>query len=81
MNAVYLLWHTHDLGDGETDDKLIGAYSSRSDAEQAQRRTAKLKGFCDAPDGFVIDAYEIGRDHWDEGYVTVVSGRPLPQGT
>jgi hypothetical protein len=26
MKHVFLLWHSHDLGDGETDDKLIGVY-------------------------------------------------------
>ncbi len=79
MTTVFVLFHTHDLGDGETDDKLIGIYSSRADAEQAQTRTAVLEGFRDAPVGFVIDPYELGKDHWNTGYVTVDSGRPLPR--
>lgn len=80
MTIVFLLFHTHDLGEGETDDKLIGVYASLADAQQAQARTAVLEGFRDAPEGFVIDPYEIGMDHWSEGYVTVITGRPLPRG-
>lgn len=80
MANVFLLFHTHDLGEGETDSKLIGVYASLADAQQAQARTAVLKGFRDAPEGFVIDPYEIGKDHWSEGYVTVITGRPLPRG-
>lgn len=81
MTTVFVLFHTHDLGEGETDEKLIGVYASLADAQQAQARTAVLKGFCDTPEGFVIDPYEIGKDHWRDGYVTVVTGRPLPRGT
>ncbi|WP_186419667.1 hypothetical protein [Bosea sp. CS1GBMeth4] len=77
MTTVFVLFHTHDLGEGETDDKLIGVYASLADAQHAQARTAALKGFRDAPEGFVIDPYEIGKDHWTEGYVTVRTRRPL----
>lgn len=64
MTIVFLLFHTHDLGEGETDDKLIGVYASLADAQQAHARTAVLEGLRDAPEGFVIDPYEIGMDHW-----------------
>lgn len=80
MTNVFLLFHTHDLGEGETDDKLIGVYASLADAQQAQARTAVLRGFRDAPEGFAIDPYEIGKDHWSEGFVTVITGRPRPRG-
>lgn len=70
MIAVYLLWHTHDLGDDEEDQKLIGVYASEADAELARQRTIVLPGFRDAPEGFVIDRYPVGRDHWEEGYFT-----------
>jgi hypothetical protein len=29
MDEVFLLWHVHELGDGESDDKLIGVYRHR----------------------------------------------------
>ena len=43
-------------------------------AEAARIRTSGLEGFRDAPDGFLIDRYELDRDHWQEGYITV----PVP---
>lgn len=63
---------------GETDDKLIGVYATRGDAERAQARAVLLNGFRDAPDGFVIDAYVLGEDHWETGYVTVVTSSENP---
>ena len=68
---VFLLWHSHDLGDGETDDKLIGVYSSVEGAKAAQSRAVQLEGFRDAPEGFLIARKELDRDAWLEGYVTV----------
>jgi hypothetical protein len=68
---VFVLWHTHELPGGKGDSKLIGVYSSRQAAEAAQGRAVQLPGFCDAPDAFVIDSYEVDQDHWREGYITV----------
>jgi hypothetical protein len=68
---VFLLWHTNILPDGEEDDKLIGVYASVDDAEQAKQRSLLQPGFCDAPGGFVIDRYQVGKDHWTEGFVTI----------
>ncbi|CAN7142652.1 hypothetical protein LJR090_000074 [Bosea sp. LjRoot90] len=70
MTTVYLLWHTHDLGDDEEDQKLIGIYATEADAELARQRAIVLPGFRDAPEGFIIDRYTVGRDHWEEGYFT-----------
>ena len=75
MTTVYLLFHEHDLGNGDSDDKLIGVYPSREEALKAQERAVLLDGFRDVPEGFSIDAYELGKDHWTTGYVTVVCGR------
>jgi hypothetical protein len=71
MGAVFLLWHSHDLGNGETDDKLIGVCSSEAEAAAARIRKLQYDGFRDAPDGFLIEKYELNRDQWSEGYVTV----------
>ena len=68
---VYLLHHTHELGDGAEDVKLIGVYSSLVQAEAARDRMGTLTGFSDAPNGFEISRYAIDEDHWTEGYVTV----------
>ncbi len=68
---AFLLWHTHQLRGGEDDEKLLGVYSSSELAEAARSRAAKLPGFCDAPEGFEICAYDLDKDEWPEGYVTV----------
>lgn len=67
---VWLLWHTHNVGD-EDDEKLIGVYSSPQRAAEAQRRTSLLPGFRDALDGFGIDAYIVDEDRWTEGFATI----------
>lgn len=67
---VYVLQHCHAVDTGEEDVKFIGAYSSRDAAEAAVARTAALPGFRNAADGFSIDAYEVDKDHWVEGYVS-----------
>ena len=72
VQSIFLLWHVHELGDGEDDEKLIGVYSSQEDAERAIGclRERDLPGFRDFPDGFEISDYPINQDHWTEGYFT-----------
>ena len=66
---VYVLQHEHDL-DGSSDVKLIGVYRTEHDAVEARERLSKAPGFKDHPDGFAIDAYELGHDHWTDGFVS-----------
>jgi hypothetical protein len=68
---VFLLWHSHNLGDGETDDKLIGVYSSVDEAEAAKARKLKFEGFRESPEDFLIERYELDGNAWSEGYITV----------
>jgi len=68
LTSVFLLWHSRDKGEGETDDKLIGVYATKEDASAAIARVADQPGFKDAPDGFEIDEYIVGKDHWQEGF-------------
>lgn len=42
---VYLLWHSREVGDGESENKLVGVYSSRVHAEAAIARKQALTGF------------------------------------
>jgi hypothetical protein len=70
METVFVLSHIHPL-ESENDEKLIGVYRSEEAAKSAIARAGRLPGFADCPEGFVIDAYELDRDHWTEGYVTV----------
>ena len=70
MTSVYIVWHSHRLTDQDSDDKLIGVYPSREDADAAVSRASKLPGFRESADGFVISQYVVGRDHWTEGFET-----------
>jgi hypothetical protein len=69
LQEVYLLWHMHDL-DGESNDKLLGVYSTEEKATSRIASARKLPGFREAPDGFEVVRYDVDRDEWAEGYVT-----------
>jgi hypothetical protein len=71
MKSVFILWHTHQLPHGGEDDKLVGVYESRAEAELAQSRVNKLPGFAKYPSGFHVQEHELGRDTWVEGFVSV----------
>ena len=70
MNEVFLLWHVHDLGNGTDDEKLIGVYRTRDDAEAAIERARTQPGFVDLPNAFQVCLYVLNEDNWKEGYVT-----------
>ncbi len=69
MRSVFILWHIHEFG-GESDEKLIGVYETQDDAESAIARLSEKPGFKDTSHGFEICEYELGKDHWIEGYFT-----------
>ncbi len=64
---VYYLEHIKDEDDCES-VKSLGIYATMHDAKQAIERFLMRPGFCDYPDGFNIDAYEVGEDCWAEGF-------------
>lgn len=68
---VFVLHHVHELSDGEEDVKLIGIYSSEETANLAIARLAQQPGFREAVAGFHVERYEVDKDHWTEGFVTV----------
>lgn len=68
-DAVYLLWHVHEIDD-EEDSKLLGVYSTERLAQDRIARSRQSPGFVDHPDGFVVSRYEVDRDEWTEGFVT-----------
>lgn len=68
--TVFLLWHSRAGRDDRTDDKLVGVYSTRAEAEAAIARKLSFEGFRDFPDGFLIDPYELDRDAWSEGFIS-----------
>ena len=68
--CVFLVWHVHTIN-GVDDEKLIGAYSTETEAQAAIIRLGDKPGFVDCNDGFLIDSYEINQDRWTGGYATV----------
>jgi hypothetical protein len=68
---VYIVQHVHEFDDGSEDIKFIGVYSTHQKAEEAVKRLSTQVGFCETQEGFYIDEYELDKDHWTEGYITV----------
>ena len=69
---VFVLHHIRDLN-GEEDVKLIGLYSSRQAGTDAIIRLSSQPGFRGHPDGFHLEPYEVDRDHWAEGFTSIVT--------
>jgi len=70
-NEVFVVWHVHELSNGDENEKLIGIYASAEEAALAVERAKKRPGFSKTPDGFQICPYTLGKDEWTEGYVTI----------
>ena len=70
---VYLLQHAGDADD-DAKVKIVGIYRSLFEAQEARSRAVGLKGFRDEAAGFSIDPYELGVDHWRDGFVRTLGG-------
>lgn len=70
MDVVYIVTHTHELPDGQEDIKFIGVYDSSESAEKAVERASLRAGFLESKEGFYIGEYQLGKDHWTEGFFT-----------
>jgi hypothetical protein len=68
MDTVYLLWYVRSWDEGEDTSLLIGVYRSNGDAKNTIDRLKDKPGFPAYPEGFEIHPYEVGKDHWTEGY-------------
>jgi hypothetical protein len=68
MTNVFVLQHVHEHSNGYEDTKLIGVYSTEEQAQAAIHRLINQPGFCQHPDGFSVDRYELDLDHWREGF-------------
>ena len=82
MKSVFLLEHVHVITEDNIDVKTIAIYSSEKNALDAIERLKNQPGFLDYPklldptkddeeSGFCLGEYELGKDHWAEGYATV----------
>ena len=71
QRSVFLVQHSYERSEcGCEEVKLIGAYSTRAQAEAAIERLQAESGFAEHPDGFAIDEYELDQGHWLEGFVS-----------
>ena len=66
MDTVYLLWHIHPV---DEDEKLIGVYRTREDADSAILELREKPGFRDTVEGFSVDEYQMNRTHWRDGFI------------
>lgn len=60
MENVWLLQHVHEWDDGHEDIKLIGVFSTESDAKSALETVRDQPGFRDLRDGFCISEKHSG---------------------
>jgi hypothetical protein len=83
MTSVFVVQHLHRLPSGEDSVFLIGVYQTETAARFAVARLSAQPGFCKHPrvvdpqededdQGFHISQYELDKDHWTEGFVTMV---------
>ena len=72
MDTVYLLWYVRQWDEGDDTELLIGVYRSNEDASEAIGRLKAKPGFVDFPEGFEIHPYELGKDHWEDGYARML---------
>ena len=52
---------------------LLAMLFAEEEAKKAISRLAKQAGFRDHLGGFQCEPYELNKDHWTEGFVTVVT--------
>lgn len=74
MDHVYVVTHTWDDANGCEEAKLIGVFRTEEKANEAVERSRSLPGFCERPEDFFVDRYELDRIHWETGFVTVYPG-------
>ncbi len=72
MDVVYIVTHTNELPDGQEDIKFIGVYDSKESAEKAVERASLKAGFSETKEGFFVERYQLGKDHWTEGFFTYI---------
>jgi hypothetical protein len=70
-SSVWLLWHGDDIEDDTPDAKLLGIYSSEERARDRIERSRAVDGFMDYPDAFAVARYDIDKDEWTGGFVTI----------
>ena len=71
VRCVYVVHHVHEFENGADDVKLIGVYSSSKKANLAVDYLKGKVGFSAYPEGFHVQKFELNKEQWTEGFVTV----------
>jgi hypothetical protein len=71
MKSVFLLQHSYERTEDCEETKIIGIFSSKEKVEECIKKFKELDGFKDYPDCFFVDEYEIDKENWTEGFVTM----------
>lgn len=69
--TYWVLWHRYVDEWGITQEKPIGIYTGRENAEKGMVLVRDQPGFRDYPDGFVIEKGTIDQTNTPNGFVTV----------
>ena len=69
IKNVYILFHINKLND--EDSKIVEVYSSKVNAQKAKKKMKTLPGFKDSPNSFILDKYELDKEYWTDGFITV----------
>jgi hypothetical protein len=77
MDTVYLLWYVREWEEGEDTELLIGVYRNEADANAAIGRLKGQPGFVKYPEGFLTVPYELGKDHWTEGFSRMLGDKDI----
>ena len=70
MKTLFIVHHVHSISSESDNAKLLGVYSSKTNAKNAIARFRQKPGFKEHPDGFLIDEYQIDKDYWSEGFIS-----------
>jgi hypothetical protein len=70
MKTVYILFYDRELPGGIDDERLLGVYTCHKKAKVAMRRAMRSKSLSRSLEHYVIDEYQIGKDHWESGFFT-----------
>ena len=66
---VQLLWFVQEREQEEDTELLLGVYETEHEANNAIERLRNQPGFVDFPQGFLVEPYELNKDHWSEGFI------------
>jgi hypothetical protein len=65
---VYIVSHNHGNPPLVGNEKFVGTYATKADAEAAESRASKWTGFSKYPEGFRIYECPVDQDHWTKGF-------------